>query len=104
MTLVPYNSFDIACFHPYRLPSAPEDKFDWWELDQYVKSWHRHDLTPDYPLIRMTFMEQTAELVKTMAKFGTPKRLWVTEICWNSHIEITARDLCGYIPARVASH
>jgi len=34
----------------------------------------------------MTFMEQTAELVKTMAQFGTPKRLWVTEICWNSHV------------------
>jgi len=86
LRLVPYDCFDIACFHPYRPPSAPEEKFDWWELDQYVKSWHRHDLTPEYPLVRMTFLEQADELVKVMARFGKPKPLWVTEICWNSHI------------------
>ena len=83
---VPYDCFDIACFHPYRPPSAPEEPFDWWELDQYVKSWHKQDLTSDYPLIRMTFLEQTEELVKVMAQFGKPKPLWITEICWNTHI------------------
>jgi hypothetical protein len=83
---VPYDRFDVACFHPYRPPSAPEEKFDWWELDQYVKSWHRHDLAPDYPLVRQTFIEQTDELINVMSKFGKPKPLWVTEICWNSHI------------------
>src|SRR5258706_6846011 len=86
LKLVPYDCFDIACFHPYRPPSAPEEKFDWWELDQYVKSWHRKDLTPDYPLIKMTFLEQAAELQKVLSKFGQPKPLWVTEMCWNSHI------------------
>jgi hypothetical protein len=86
LNLVPYDCFDIACFHPYRPPSAPEERFDWWELDQYVKSWHRHDLKPDYPLIKMTFLEQTDELIKVMKKFGNPKPIWITEICWNSHI------------------
>ncbi|MBW8039637.1 MAG: hypothetical protein FVQ85_06515 [Planctomycetes bacterium] len=86
LSLVPYDCFDIACFHPYRPPSAPEEHFDWWELDQYVKSWHRHDLKPDYPLVRMSFLEQTDELIKVMAKFGNPKPIWITEICWNSHI------------------
>ena len=83
---VPYDCFDIACFHPYRPPSAPEEHFDWWELDQYVKSWHKHDLTAEYPLVRMSFPEQTEELVKVMAQFGKPKPLWITEICWNTHI------------------
>jgi hypothetical protein len=86
LSLVPYGCFDIACFHPYRVPSAPEERFDWWELDQYVKSWHRHDLTPDYPLVHMDFLQQTDELIKVMAKFGKPKPIWITEICWNSHI------------------
>ena len=86
LKLVPYDCFDIACFHPYRPPSAPEEKFDWWELDQYVKSWHKKDLTPDYPLVGMTFFEQADELTKVMAKFGAPKPMWVTEICWNTHI------------------
>jgi len=83
---VPYDCFDIACFHPYRPPSAPEEKFDWWELDQYVKSWHRHDLTPDYPLVRMSYLEQADALESVMRRFGAPKPLWITEICWNSHI------------------
>jgi hypothetical protein len=86
LKLVPYDCFDIACFHPYRPPNAPEDSFDWWELDHYVKRWHKHDLTPDYPLVKMTYLEQARELVKTMEKFGRPKPLWVTEICWNTHI------------------
>ena len=86
LKLVPYDCFDIACFHPYRPPSNPEDKFDWWELDQYVKSWHRNDLKPDYPLVHMSFEQQADELAKVMSKFGKPKPMWVTEICWNSHI------------------
>jgi hypothetical protein len=28
LRLVPYDCFDIICFHPYRNPNAPEDKFD----------------------------------------------------------------------------
>jgi hypothetical protein len=84
--LVPYDCFDIACFHPYRPPCAPEEPFDWWELDQYVKSWHRHDLTPDYHMIRKSFLQQTEEFVKVMEKFGRPKPIWITEMCWNSHI------------------
>jgi len=83
---VPYDCFDIACFHPYRPPSGPEEPFDWWELDQYVKSWHKHDLNADYPLVRMSFPEQTQELVKVMRQFGEPKPLWITEVCWNTHI------------------
>ncbi len=86
LKLVPYDCFDIACFHPYRPPNAPEDKLDWWELDQYVKSWHRHDLTPEYPLVRMTCLEQAEALIEVMKKFGTPKPLWITEMCWNTHL------------------
>ena len=61
---VPFDCFDIICFHPYRNPNAPEDRFDWWVLDQYVKRFHKSDLTPDYPLVRMSFLEQTDELLK----------------------------------------
>jgi hypothetical protein len=86
LNLVPYDCFDVACFHPYRPPSDPEVPFDWWELDQYVKAWHAKDLTKDYPLVNMDFYQQTQELVKVMAKFGKPKPIWITEICWNSHI------------------
>ncbi len=86
LKLVPFDCFDIACFHPYRSPNAPEDPFDWWELDQYVKSWHAHDLKPDYPLVHESFLQQTAEFIKVMEKFGPRKPIWITEICWNSHI------------------
>jgi hypothetical protein len=83
---VPYDCFDIVCFHPYRPPNAPEEAFDWWELDHYVKSWHKNDLTPDYPLVKMTYLQQTDQLIDVMKKFGQPKPIWITEICWNSHI------------------
>jgi hypothetical protein len=83
---VPYDCFDIACFHPYRPPSTPEEPFDWWVLDQYVKSWHRKDLTPDYALVRKNLVEQTDELIAVMKKFGPPKPIWITEICWNTNI------------------
>jgi hypothetical protein len=86
LDLVPYDCFDIACFHPYRPPCPPEEKFDWWVLDQYVKSWHKGDLKDDYPLVRMSFLEQTEQLVQLMEKFGRPKPIWVTEICWNTNI------------------
>jgi hypothetical protein len=86
MKQVPGDSFDVACFHPYRPPSAPEDRFDWWEQDQYVKSWHRHDLTPDYPMVHKSFLEQTEELVKVMEQHGPAKPIWITEICWNTNI------------------
>jgi hypothetical protein len=83
---VPSDCFDIACFHPYRPPNAPEDKFDWWMLDQYVKSWNKQSLTPDYPLVRMTLLEQAQELNQVLRKFGPAKPLWITEMCWNTHI------------------
>lgn len=56
---VPPYAFDIVGFHPYRAMNAPEEPMDWWMLDQYVKSWHRRDLTPEYPLVRKDFLEQT---------------------------------------------
>src|SRR5262249_54645334 len=80
-----YDAFDIVCFHPYRNPNTPEDQFDWWVLDQYVKRFNPQ-LTTNYPLIRMSFLEQTDALIKTMRSFGEPKPLWVTEICFNTHI------------------
>ena len=82
---VPFDCFDIVCFHPYRNPNAPEDQFDWWVLDQYVKRFHK-ELTPDYPLVHKSFMEQTDEMINTMQKFGKPKPIWITEICFNTHI------------------
>ena len=85
LTRVPYDCFDIICFHPYRNPNAPEDKFDWWLQDQYVKRFHR-ELTSDYPLVHASFLDQTDELIKTMAKFGQPKPIWITEMCFNTHI------------------
>ena len=85
LKLVPYDCFDIICFHPYRNPNAPEDNFDWWVLDQYVKVFHK-ELTPSYPPVHMSFLEQTDELIKTMAKFGKPKPIWITEMCFNTHI------------------
>ena len=85
MRRVPHDAFDIVCFHPYRNPNAPEDKFDWWVLDQYVKRFHPN-LTTNYPLVRMSFLDQTGELIQAMQPLGEPKPLWVTEICFNTHI------------------
>ncbi len=79
------DRFDVICFHPYRNPNAPEDQFDWWELDQYVKVFHK-ELRPDYPLVHMSFLEQTDELIRMMSKLGKPKPLWITEMCFNTHI------------------
>jgi hypothetical protein len=83
---VPYDCFDIICFHPYRNPNAPEDGFDWWMLDQYVKRFHKEDLTPEYPMVKMSFLEQTDALIQVMKKFGEPKPIWITEMCFNTHI------------------
>src|SRR4030095_9738529 len=66
-------------------PNTPEDKFDWWVLDQYVKRFHPN-LTTNYPLVRMSFLEQTDELIAAMKSLGLSKPLWVTEICFNTHI------------------
>ena len=85
LKLVPYDAFDIVCFHPYRAFNAPEEKFDWWMRDQYVKSWHK-ELKDDYPLIRMSFLEQTDALIAVLRKFGEPKPLWVTEMCYNTDL------------------
>jgi hypothetical protein len=85
MKLVPNDSFDIACFHPYRNPNAPEDAFDWWTLDQYVKVFHK-ELTTNYAMVRMSFLDQAAELKKVLERFGPAKPLWVTEMCFNTHI------------------
>lgn len=86
LKLVPYDCFDIACFHPYRAMCAPEARLDWWMRDQYVKSWNAKTLDDTYPLIRMDVLEQTEELAKVMEKFGKVKPMWVTEICWNTNI------------------
>ena len=85
MQRVPNDAFDIVCFHPYRNPNAPEDKFDWWVMDQYVKRFHP-TFTTNYPLAHQSFLEQADELIAVMKKFGPPKPLWVTEICFNTHI------------------
>jgi hypothetical protein len=85
LKLVPYDCFDIICFHPYRNPNAPEDKFDWWVLDQYVKVFHK-ELTVEYPLVHASFLDQTEQLIQAMAGFGPPKPIWITEMCFNTHI------------------
>ncbi len=83
---VPARAYDIVAFHPYRPPSAPEEPFDWWMLDQYVKSWHRGELPTNYALVTMSFLQQTGELLRVLEEVGHSRPLWVTEICWNSHL------------------
>jgi hypothetical protein len=85
MQRVPYDAFDIVCFHPYRPPNAPEDSFDWWITDQYVKRFHPA-FTTNYPLAHMSFLQQADELLKVMKPHGAAKPLWVTEMCFNTHI------------------
>jgi hypothetical protein len=86
LRLVPYDCFDIVDYHPYRIPSAPEDGLDWWDLDQYVKVWHKGELSLDYPLAHMNLLQQAEALNKVMEKFGRPKPLWICEICWNAQL------------------
>jgi hypothetical protein len=86
LSMVPYDCFDILCVHPYRSMSAPEDKLDWWQKDQYVGAYYKGILDETWPMIRQGFLEQVAELDKVMAKFGALKPVWVTEICWNTNI------------------
>ncbi len=83
---VPPSTFDIIAFHPYRPPTAPEEPFDRWMLDQYVKNWHGGHLPTNYTLVNMSFLQQTEELVKMLEEQNRAKPLWVTEVCWNSHI------------------
>ncbi len=85
MQRVPNEAFDIVCFHPYRNPNAPEDNFDWWVRDQYIKRFNPQ-LTTNYLLAHESFLAQTDELISAMKKFGAPKPLWVTEMCFNTHI------------------
>jgi hypothetical protein len=85
MQRVPYDAFDIVCFHPYRNPNAPEDAFDWWVTDQYVKRFNPQ-LTTNYALAHESFLAQTDELIAAMKHFGPPKPLWVTEMCFNTHL------------------
>jgi hypothetical protein len=81
---VPPDCFDILCFHPYRPPSAPEERYDWWIIDQYVGNWHREELSENHPLAYMSFLEQTRELARVVERFGPRKPFWVTEINWNT--------------------
>ncbi|NQT81844.1 cellulase family glycosylhydrolase [bacterium] len=77
LSLVPYDCFDILCFHPYRPPNSPEEKEDLWFRDHYSKT----DAMSGYD-----YLTQVDKLWQLMSRFGKPKPLWVTEICWNSHI------------------
>jgi len=91
LSRVPPDAYDIICFHPYRVMCAPEEKFDWWQLDQYVKAWKSvgldgKPLDENWPLIRMSMLEQTDEMIKVMEKYGPRKPIWITEICWNTNI------------------
>ncbi len=86
LALVPYDCFDVVCVHPYRSMSAPEEKLDWWQKDQYVGAYYRGVLDGSWPMIRQSFLEQIGELDKLMSRFGQLKPVWVTEICWNTNI------------------
>jgi hypothetical protein len=77
LSLIPYDCFDILCFHPYRPPNSPEEKADLWFRDHYSKT---------DPMARYDYLTQVEKLWELMSQFGNPKPLWVTEICWNSHI------------------
>lgn len=83
---IPYDSFDILCYHPYRLPSTPEEHFDWWVLDQYVGNWHREELSENDPMVHQSFLEQTEELVRVVERYGKRKPFWITEVGWNTPI------------------
>ncbi len=77
LSMVPYDCFDIVCFHPYRPPNSPEEKEDLWFRDHYSQT---------DPMARDDYLTQVDRLDELMSRFGKPKPLWVTEICWNSHI------------------
>jgi len=77
LSLIPYDCFDILCFHPYRPPNSPEEKEDLWFRDHYSRT---------DPMAGDDYLTQVDKLWKLMSRFGKPKPMWVTEICWNSHI------------------
>lgn len=83
---IPYDCFDVVCFHPYRPPSTPEEPFDWWVFDQYVDNWYRGELSDNYYLIYKNFLEQTEELVRVVEQFGKLKPFWITEVNWNTPV------------------
>src|SRR5262249_6816566 len=64
-------------FHPYRPPNDPEEKYDFWLRDHLRK---------DDPLVQEDFAGNVAALRKLMGRFGAPKPVWITEICWNTNI------------------
>ncbi|MGQ9635269.1 MAG: hypothetical protein ACUVXB_13620 [Bryobacteraceae bacterium] len=88
LKLIPYDSFDIVCYHPYRIPSPPEEQFDWWTLDRYQKvalsPWHKGRVPEDYAPIRQSFLEQTRDLIQLLESYGPRKPLWITEVGWNA--------------------
>jgi hypothetical protein len=77
LSLVPYDCFDILCFHPYRPPNSPEEQEDLWFRDHYSKT---------SPMGKYDYLTQVDQLWELMSRYGKPKPLWVTEICWNSHL------------------
>jgi hypothetical protein len=77
LSLIPYDCFDILCFHPYRPPNSPEEKEDLWFRDHYSKT---------DPMAGYDYLSQVEMLWGLMWRYGKPKPMWVTEICWNSHI------------------
>ena len=77
LSLIPYDCFDILCFHPYRPPNSPEEQEDLWFRDHYSKT---------DPFTGYDYLAQVDKLHELMSRFGKPKPMWVTEICWNSHI------------------
>jgi len=77
LSLIPYDCFDILCFHPYRPPNSPEEKEDLWFRDHYSRT---------DPMAGFDYLTQVEKLWELMSRFGKPKPMWVTEICWNSHI------------------
>jgi len=74
LKLTPYDAFDIVCFHPYRPPNAPEDAFDFWELDQYVKSWQSNEKGLAIHDIFGTRRLVPLDPVRTKCAHGPPRR------------------------------
>ena len=77
LSLIPYDCFDILCFHPYRPPNSPEETEDLWFRDHYSKN---------DPFTGYDYLTQVEKLYDLMSRFGKAKPMWVTEICWNAHL------------------
>ncbi len=58
LSLVPYDCFDILCFHPYRPPNSPEEKEDLWFRDYDSRG------RPQYSTSQLPFREvSTARVI-----------------------------------------